>query len=112
MEAHPGVKITIDCLESDTATASPDWSQKYVEKTVVALTSGDAPDIIDMDLLPIYRYANSGYFEDFYAYMEKDPNVQIENYYTNILEALKPLAGSSPYCPWASRLHPWSSTRT
>ena len=24
MEAHPGVKITIDCLESDTATASPD----------------------------------------------------------------------------------------
>ena len=65
MEAHPGVKITIDCLESDTATASPDWSQKYVEKTVVALTSGDAPDIIDMDLLPIYRYANSGYFEDF-----------------------------------------------
>ena len=99
MEAHPGVKITIDCLESDTATASPDWSQKYVEKTVVALTSGDAPDIIDMDLLPIYRYANSGYFEDFYAYMEKDPNVQIENYYTNILEAFETPGGQLPILP-------------
>lgn len=99
MEAHPGVKITIDCLESDTATASPDWSQKYVEKTVVALTSGDAPDIIDMDLLPIYRYANSGYFEDFYAYMEKDPDVQIENYYTNILEAFETPDGQLPILP-------------
>ena len=25
MDAHPGVKITIDCLESDTSTASPEW---------------------------------------------------------------------------------------
>ena len=101
MDAHPGVKITIDCLESDTSTASPDWSQKYVEKTVVALTSGDAADIIDLDMTPIYRYANSGYFEDFYAYMEKDPDIQMENYYTNIFEALETADGQLPVLPMA-----------
>ena len=67
MDAHPGVKIVIDCQEPDSLSMSPDWSKKYIEKTVVSLTSGDAADIIDLDMTPIYRYANSGYFEDFYA---------------------------------------------
>ena len=67
MDAHPGVKIVIDCQEPDLLSMSPDWSKKYIERTVVSLTSGDAADIIDLDMTPIYRYANSGYFEDFYA---------------------------------------------
>ena len=99
MDAHPGVKIVIDCQEPDLLSMSPDWSKKYIERTVVSLTSGDAADIIDLDMTPIYRYANSGYFEDFYAYMEKDPNVQIENYYTNILEAFETPGGQLPILP-------------
>lgn len=67
MDAHPGVEIIIDSHVANAATARADWSKKYIEKTVVSLTSGDAADIIDLDMTPIYCYANSGYFEDFYA---------------------------------------------
>ena len=67
MEAHPGVEIIVDSHVASAATARADWSEQYIEKTVVRLTSGDASDIIDLDMTPIYRYANSGYFEDFYA---------------------------------------------
>ena len=67
MEAHPGVEIIVDSHVANAATARADWSEQYIEKTVVRLTSGDASDIIDLDMTPIYRYANSGYFEDFYA---------------------------------------------
>ena len=101
MDAHPGVKIVIDCQEPDSLSMSPDWSKKYIERTVVSLTSGDAADIIDLDMTPIYRYANGGYFEDFYAYMEKDPDIQMENYYTNILEALETADGQLPVLPMA-----------
>ena len=99
MDAHPGVKIVIDCQEPDLLSMSPDWSKKYIERTVVSLTSGDAADIIDLDMTPIYRYANSGYFEDFYAYMENDPDIQMENYYTNIFEALETADGQLPVLP-------------
>ena len=67
MDAHPGVEIIVDSHVANAATARADWSEQYIEKTVVSLTSGDAADIIDLDMTPIYRYANSGYFEDFYA---------------------------------------------
>ena len=99
MDAHPGVEIIVDSHVANAATARADWSEQYIEKTVVSLTSGDAADIIDLDMTPIYRYANGGYFEDFYAYMEKDPDIQMENYYTNILEALETADGQLPVLP-------------
>ncbi|MDR1559079.1 MAG: extracellular solute-binding protein [Clostridiales bacterium] len=46
-------------------------------------------DIIGIDVLPWYRYATGGQFEDLTAYMEQDPDFQMSDYRENIIDAMK-----------------------
>lgn len=81
MEEHPGVKVsveyTVDNPEDLIQTTGPntaiDWYQVYVERIAVDLASGEAADIVDLDLTPIYRFAASGLLEDLYQWMDNDP---------------------------------------
>ncbi len=105
-EAHPGVRVHfvyetektyIDpppgiffSGEDPAGTELPyDVADRYIQKTAVALSGGEAADIIDLGPMACYKYAKSGLFEDLNALMEKDPAFKREDYYMNIFDALE-----------------------
>ncbi|MFV0503528.1 MAG: hypothetical protein ACK5LT_06125 [Lachnospirales bacterium] len=45
---------------------------------------GDASDIIAMDVLPFYKYADNGYLADFNEIISKDTSFIAEDYFSNI----------------------------
>jgi ABC-type glycerol-3-phosphate transport system substrate-binding protein len=61
----------------------------YSTNAAVALMSGNAGDIINLDSLPYTQYAQNDLLEDLYPYMANDPTFHREDYYTNIFEALE-----------------------
>lgn len=58
--------------------------------------SGDIPDLIDLYELPAEVYYTRSIIENLYPYLESDPVIRIEDYYTNILEAMM-IDGGLPY---------------
>lgn len=63
--------------------------QAYELQATVALMSGDNIDLIDLQYLPYIKYSKSGLFDNLYTYMENDPDIVLENYFTNIFEAFE-----------------------
>lgn len=61
----------------------------YVSKVGTELMSGGGADVYAMDVLPSYKYADSKMLEDLTAYMDADENFNRNDYYTNILDAMK-----------------------
>lgn len=51
------------------------------------IVSGKAPDIMDLSYGNIRKYALKGLLEDLYPYMDKDPEINREDYLENILKA-------------------------
>ena len=114
MEEHPGVKVsveyTVDNPENLIQTTGPntaiDWYQVYVERIAVDLASGEAADIVDLDLTPIYRFAASGLLEDLYQWMDNDPQFDKDEYYTNLFQAVETREGELPFLPFAFTFSP------
>jgi ABC-type glycerol-3-phosphate transport system substrate-binding protein len=47
------------------------------------------PDIIDVSTLPVERYASRGLFENLYPYIDSDPELKRDDFFSNILKALE-----------------------
>ena len=60
------------------------------------IISGDIPDILDMSNLSVQIYQSKGLLEDLYPYIENDPEIQKEDYFENVFEAIS-LDGKLPY---------------
>lgn len=58
--------------------------------------SGDLPDIIDLYELPAEVYYSRGIIEDLMPYLQNDSEIQLEDYYENIIDAMK-IDGGLPY---------------
>lgn len=58
--------------------------------------SGDLPDIIDLYELPAEIYYSRGIIEDLLPYLQNDPDIQLEDYYENIIDAMM-IDGGLPY---------------
>lgn len=48
--------------------------------------TGNAPDIIDTSVISYDTYATKGAFEDLYPYIEKDEDMNLEDYFENVLK--------------------------
>lgn len=104
-EKNPGTKINIETYSpmpeiktsesngsSMAVVAIKEDSQddtEYISKINTELMSGEGADILAMDILPYYKYADSGQLEDLQKYMDADDSFQLEEYRKNIIEALK-----------------------
>lgn len=103
-EKNPGTKIKIESFApmpeikelegggSIVSTSTEDDAQKradYVSKINTELMSGKGADILAMDILPYYKYADGGQLEDLQLYMDADNSFDIKDYQKNILEATK-----------------------
>ena len=103
-EKYPGTKVNIDCFsempeiktfEQDGMHISSiqieDDSQgraDYISKTSTALMSGQGADLLAMDVLPVYKYVESGQLADLSEYMNQDPGFNKSDYRENILNSL------------------------
>lgn len=102
---YPGVKINISSLSqmADIKSSENDGETRkvieltedtqaqidYINKINTELMSGNGPDIIAMDIVPIYKYVNNGQLENLQYYMDNDENFKLDEYRKNIFDALK-----------------------
>ena len=87
-QLHPGVEVTM----VPTYSSQTEWSQSpdtHVPQLSTELMGGEAYDVVGVSMLETYRFAKAGLFEDLLPWMESDPAIDQEDFYGNILEALK-----------------------
>lgn len=77
-----GKKLSIMIAEDDTQERTD-----YINKINTELMSGKGADILAMDILPYYKYAQSGQLEDLNQYMEADSAFNLSDYKENIVKA-------------------------
>lgn len=85
---HPNITIDLRYVESDDAHGEAD-SEKFIKTTNTAMLSGAGPDLIAMDLLPMGSYVNKQLLVNMSEMMDHDPSFQKDQYFTNILDAVK-----------------------
>jgi len=103
-DMHPGTTINIETFsampEVRRATTSdggevmvsqieddPQARIDYINRISAQLMSGGGPDILAMDVLPIYQFVRSGMLEDLSAYMDADPDFDRADFRANIFDA-------------------------
>lgn len=72
-----------------------DWNTAITNLNM-SIVSGNTPDIIDMSGLPVEIYNSKGILEDLNPYIEKDPEINREDYFENILSAIS-IDGKLPW---------------
>ncbi|MHC1723355.1 MAG: ABC transporter substrate-binding protein [Aminipila sp.] len=85
----PEVKELEDGSMVSTSTEDGQKQADYISKINTELMSGKGADILAMDILPYYKYADAGQLEDLQLYMDADSSFDIKNYQKNILDATK-----------------------
>jgi ABC-type glycerol-3-phosphate transport system substrate-binding protein len=105
MEKYPGTTVIIETFsampeiktseQGDYAISSvefiddPQSRQDYINRLNTELMSGEGADVLSMDVLPAYKYAQSGQLENLAGYMEADPTFNRDDYLTNIFDAVE-----------------------
>ena len=104
MEKYPGTKVNVETFsampEIRTAeteegkvaqiqmTEDPQARSDYISKVSTALMSGMGADILAADVLPLYKFADSGQLLELNALMDSDADFDRAAYRSNILDAL------------------------
>lgn len=94
---NPDVKINVITFANDLTMEvsnekeySEDNSpQDYIKNINTAFIAKKGSDIINMDVLPYYKYASSSYLADLSEFMENDNEFKKDEYYNKILDSLK-----------------------
>lgn len=84
METEDGNQVAVMARGNDDAQ-----KQEYVNKMNTELMSGKGADLIATDIIPYYKYIESGQMEDLTYYMQNDPDFDTTAYQTNLWEALR-----------------------
>lgn len=81
---HDDVRIKV--IDYSQYNTEDDYSAGQ-NKLTTEIIAGNAPDIIALSGLPTSQFAAKGVIEDLYPYLENDPELNISDYYQNILKA-------------------------
>jgi len=60
----------------------------YLTRLSTELISGGGPDILQVDIFPFYKYADSGYLEDMRTFMDLDADFNKDDMWMNALDGL------------------------
>ena len=80
--------VRIEVIDYSQYNTEDDWNAGMTKLTT-EIMAGSMPDIIAMQSLPYQQMAAKGLLEDLYPYMEKDSEVNREDFMPNVLEALE-----------------------
>lgn len=56
-------------------------------KLQTEIMAGNVPDLIDLSSMPVSRFASKGLLEDLYPWLDKDPEMNREDYFENVFKA-------------------------
>lgn len=79
-----GASIAVISKEED-----PQGKADYINKINTELMSGEGADVLAMDILPFYKYADRGQLEDLRNYMDADRDFNKSEYLENVIDALR-----------------------
>ncbi|WP_186429608.1 ABC transporter substrate-binding protein [Clostridium sp. BSD9I1] len=98
---YPGTKVNVSAFSKApdvktagkgkkmiTATIDEKSQSDYINQVNTELMTGKGADVLAMDILPYYKYAENGQIEDLSLYMEQDKAFNKDNYRKNILDAV------------------------
>lgn len=71
-----------------TTTIDEKGQNDYISRINTELMTGGGADILAMDILPYYKYAENGQLEDLNLYMDEDETFNKDDYRQNILDAV------------------------
>ncbi|MBT2762116.1 extracellular solute-binding protein [Paenibacillus sp. ISL-20] len=85
---HPNIEIKLEYVETDDAHMEAEM-EKYITTTNTAMLAGKGPDLLQMDLLPTDNYVKHNLLADLGTMMDQDSSLRKEDYFTNILDAVR-----------------------
>ena len=103
-EEYPGTKVNVEAFAAmpevktqeengktmKLMTQGDDSQSKndYINKVNTELMSGKGADVLTLDVLPFYKYAENEQLENLQAYMDQDPDFNRDDYRSNIFDAI------------------------
>lgn len=97
---YPGTKVNVSSFSEApdvktgentkviTMTIDEKSQNDYISRINTELMTGEGADVLAMDILPYYKYAENGQLEDLSLYMEQDEDFNKDDYRQNILDAV------------------------
>ena len=95
-KTNSNYKVDLTTYFSPYADVSDSEWEKALLKYNTEMISGNVPDIIDLNHMPIEAYSNRGLLEDLYPYLKNDPSIREEDYFDHIFDTLS-INGRLPY---------------
>lgn len=89
-------KIELTAYNSLYRDASQEDWNNAVTKLNTELISGKLPDLIDLNGLPADAYLRQGLLDDLYPYIQRAPDIDVNDYFGNVFDALA-IDGKLPY---------------
>lgn len=100
---NPNVNITINTYAPDVSSEVTDAEnsyliaddtgtfEKYIKNINTSIMANDdtGNDIIMMDVLPFYKYAESGYLTDLNTFISEDTEFNVDDYYGNMISSME-----------------------
>lgn len=90
---YPDIDLTVQAYKQAGEQWKPGEMEEYKKSINTALLSGQGPDVIEMNSLPIGDYVAKGQLQDMDSLLSGDPSLKKENLQANILEATKVSGG-------------------
>jgi len=102
---YPGVKVNVERPDLSLYSNSYEDAQAqqaaieqavfdYIGRVNTEIMSGGGPDILQIDVVPWYVYADGGYLEDLRVYMDTDKGFNKEDIRMNIIDAVSYKGGT------------------
>jgi len=91
MKLHPGVTVNVEFFTDINAPGTPaEKRSSYAARVRAELGSGEADYVLYQPLeeLNLYGLSKNGIFIDLRPYFDNDPNINPDDYYTPVLDAL------------------------
>ena len=95
-KTNSNYKVDLNTYFSSYEDVSDSEWEKALLKYNTEMISGNVPDIIDLNHMPIEAYSNRGLLEDLYPYLKNDPSIREEDYFDHIFDTLS-INGRLPY---------------
>lgn len=89
-------KIVLESYFSFYKTVSDSEWDNALLKLSTEMISGKVPDIIDLANLPVEAYVRQGILEDLRPYIQNDPAIDENNYFSNVFDAFS-VNGKLPF---------------
>jgi len=86
---HPDIRINLNTFPAIDSFSDTAQQRDVAMRLATEFMSGGGPDIVDSAHIPFFSYARLGYFEDLYYFIDRDEDINRNDFYSSILKSLE-----------------------